>query len=296
MSDVHRFAWQGWDILIPSEWDPVRLEGDFDSGTVLLADLARPRVGLRWQRLSPKAKSVDAVDRAMRGEVGTLAAEEARAASDERWAGAKLYVERDPPGRDVFVGYSPASQRIVQLVCHIEKPRRDRLLSEKLLPALTDRAAEDEQLWSVFGLSCRLDRSFRLESHKLLAGDLSLSFSDVTKPRREVVVRQIGVAQLALQRVPIAQWLWRQQSTRAKHYRAVKEQDAIELTACDGRTLKGVRGASRRRRRFFFMRRLPRELLTLALHDEARDRLVIVQSNDEDLARQVAATVGMASE
>lgn len=296
MSDPHRFAWQGWDILIPSEWDPVRLEGDFDSGMALLADLAKARAGLRWQRLASKAKVADAIDRALRDEVGSLAAREARDVRDDRWDGAKLFVEPDPPGRDVFVGYSAASRRLLQFVYHVEKPRRDRMLSDTLLSVLQDRSADEERTWSVFELSCRLDRSFKLESHKLLAGDLSLSFADSAKPRREVAVRQVGVAQLALQRSPIEQWLRRQQSTRGKHYRAAKAQDEIELTAIDGRALQGVCGRMSRRRRFFFMRSLPRELLTLALHDEARDRLVIVQSNDEKLACEVTATVGASRE
>lgn len=294
MSDVHRFAWQGWEIATPSEWDPVRLEGDFDGGTVLLADLNGPRLGVRWRRFACDGKSARHAERALRDEVGTLAAAEAIPFTlSGDWFSCLLYTEPKPPGRDVFVGVSNASNRLLQVACHVK--RRDDALKQ-VITHVRDASEDDEQPWSVFDLWCRVPRSLRLASHKLLAGDLSLSFASVGKPAKQLTIRQVGVAGLALQRSSIEQWLRRQQSTRAKHYRAAKAQDEIELTTTDGRTLMGVRGTMTRRRRFFFMRSLPRELLTLALHDEARDRLVIVQSNHEEMARKVAETVGVARE
>jgi hypothetical protein len=297
MSDVHRFAWQGLHLVVPSEWDPVRLEGDFDRGYALLADLNRPRLGVRWEKLRAKdcddpARAERAVDLAMRGEVGALAAAEARAVDKDDWQCARLFVEPDPPGRDVFIGLCPASRRLVQAVYHVEKPRRDRMLNDAIVPALRDDSQLDEQTWSVFELCCRVPGSMKLVSQRLVAGDLSLSFATSTAPSTELVVRQIAIAQLALQRTPIEQWLRREQATRSKHYRPLKDHVDAEITAAPGRTLKGVRGTMRRRRRFFFLRRLPESLVTLALHDEARDRLVIVQSSDEDLARRIAASVG----
>jgi hypothetical protein len=47
--------------------------------------------------------------------------------------------------------------------------------------------------------------------------------------------------------------------------------------------------------RFFFVRALPRDLVTMAAHDEPRDRLVILESSDDALARRVAQTVGLAA-
>jgi hypothetical protein len=39
------------------------------------------------------------------------------------------------------------------------------------------------------------------------------------------------------------------------------------------------------------MRWLPREVLTLAIHDEKRDRIVIAQGTSGDLVRNLVATV-----
>jgi len=42
------FAWQGWRLEIPEEWSPVKIDGSFEAGQVLLVDIHRPRLGIRW--------------------------------------------------------------------------------------------------------------------------------------------------------------------------------------------------------------------------------------------------------
>ena len=63
----------------------------------------------------------------------------------------------------------------------------------------------------------------------------------------------------------------------------------------DGRAVCGVARTLKRRRRSFFMRGLPRELLAAALHDEARDRLVLVQARDGILMNEFVRFVGCAT-
>jgi len=47
-------AWQGWSLAVPATWNPVRVEGDADSGSMLLADLMATRIGVQWRHLSKK--------------------------------------------------------------------------------------------------------------------------------------------------------------------------------------------------------------------------------------------------
>src|SRR5205823_1202284 len=77
------FAWQGLRLDMPAEWNPVRLEGPFDTGQVLIADMIRPRLGLRWQTVNTKNVTEQLLRRTIVNEVGAKAAEEARALPPE---------------------------------------------------------------------------------------------------------------------------------------------------------------------------------------------------------------------
>lgn len=288
-------CWHGWRFELSEGWDPVRLEGDFAAGYALLADLHRPRLGIKWE--APSQRKLDAkkiAHDALRDEIGALASAEAVDVDrGEGWQSCSLFTEREPPGRDVFVGYSTISRRLLQVVYHVPKGGRDRVLADSILPALADESGEAIQKWSVYELSCRVPREFSLQSQRLLAGDLSLSFA-ADHGRRLLVVRQIAVAQIALQRTKLDQWLRRQQSLSRQQYRPSKVQEPETVTTDDGRKLVGLRGTMHRRRRFFFLRNLPREQVTFALHDETRDRIVIAQSSEEETARTAIKSVGWA--
>jgi hypothetical protein len=65
------------------------------------------------------------------------------------------------------------------------------------------------------------------------------------------------------------------------------------LQTPDGRDLLGLTGMSTRRKRYCWLMTAPQQLTTLVLHDKDRDRLLFVQSTDEQTARLVGATVGI---
>lgn len=284
-------VWQGWRLDLPARWNPVKLEGDYASGHALFMDLYGPRLGLMWKKAGGRRFDPDKWARqTLVAEVGTLAAAEARELADLRpWQAARLYIDPEPPGRDVWLAYSPVSARCVVLTYFAR--RRERILAETVVPTLVDLPTDRAMPWSVFEMSCVVPPGLSLAGRTLNAGDLSLSFAD---KRRQLTVRQIAVAELALKRMGIEKWLIQQEQTRRKHYRPVGEAQAMQLTAM-GRAIQGVGRALRRRRRFFWMRKLPRGLWGCALHDKARDRLVIGQGTDRALVEEVLATVGWAA-
>jgi hypothetical protein len=285
-------VWQGWRLELPAKWHPVKIEGTRHQGIALFADLYQPRLGLQWH--TPPRRRFDALSwarRAMRDEVGKLAAEEARehAVPNAQWQASLLYQDPDPPGRDVWVAYSPLSGRVIKVTRHVR--HRDQVLARSILPALGDSRPEQEQGWAIFELSCRTPLGFSLQSQKLMAGDLGLTF---VSGRRGMTVRQIAVASLALQRMPLDGWVGEQQRAAGKHYKPSGVFSDLSLCSEDGRELVGRQRRLVRRRRFVFQRWLAPRFVTWALHDPQRDRLVIVQATDDDLARQIAATVGWA--
>jgi hypothetical protein len=275
------FAWQGWRLRVPRSWNAVRLEGNFAKGYALLADLDGPRVGLRWSAVKAKDFSPDVLRSIIRAEAGDRAAQRARPLPDpdqpDDGADHLVYLDPDPPGRDVHVWWG--AERLLQVVYHA--PRRDDVLLGEIIPSLSDGSLRSMRPWAVFDLTCAAPKAFTLISHRLNVGDLSLEFAD---GKRFVSVRQIALAEMALRRTPLAHWLAQQQRAG---YRATTDPSPIDLTLRAGRSISGLIGRARRRLRF-----RTGERVTLALRDEARDRLIFIDASDESLARDVAQTVG----
>lgn len=290
-------AWHGIELELPARCSPVKIEGTQQAGFVLAADLHRPRLGVRW--FTPRSRRADprkAVMDALRNEVGMLASEEATeyTPSGGDWEHGLLYLEPEPPGRDVWTGYSRASDRVVQVVHHAR--RRDGLLREKIAPTVRDALKAEPRRWSVFELSCQVGADWKLKTHELKAGDLALEFERKLgwgRVRDWMLVRQMAVARLALQRRPMEKWLEDIQKRERKLYRSCGEAEPAQISLLE-REVSGLGAEMRRRRRFIFMRLLAPRVYTLVLHDEARDRLVTLHGTDERALAELGAGIGWA--
>ena len=290
------FAWCGWSLSLPAKWRPVKVAGDATKGSVLFADLDRPRLGLRWE--TPPEKRVLTggeadwlVDDLLRREVGRLAADEAVdcGAATGDWPAARLYVEPEPPGRDVFVGVSRTSRRVVELVCHTR--RRDRLLEDLLLPTLHDAAADGPRDWAIFDLAVTTPAGYRMQSHTLSAGDLRLSLTrQVRRATLPLVVRQIRPARLALSRLPLESWLSRFAAEASRFHKPAGGPLPTEM-AVAGVAVGGLAQPLRRRRRYGWLWSVPGSLQAVALHDAAADRLLLLRGGDAATLRVTAATM-----
>ena len=308
---THPFSWNGLSLDLPADWSPLKLEGDWSEGYALFADLTRPRLGVRWKRVKVKKGTDTLVKRALRDEVGQLAASEALDHSPlaaSHWNSPHLYLEPDPPGRDVWASFSDTSKRLVQVVHHAD--RRGPVLADRILPTLADAPPDGPQRWAVFELSCVAPPGFTLSGQTLNAGDLSLTFergrsrswlgfAGLLDPPRRMTIRQIAVASLALTRRPLAAWLAAQQASQKKYYTvgALKRRPPkpVTIVANDGRPLVGLVRTVRRRLRYRWSPRVAGRLVTFALHDERRDRLILAQGHDKAALRKLLKTVGWAS-
>ncbi len=279
-------AWQGWRLSLPPRWDPAKLEGNLDGGTILLADLDHPRLGIRWLKLAKNADVNASIRRAMLDEVGKLAAEEAlqlNPSSD--WRGGLLYCDPKPPGRDVWIAYNSSSGRLFQLVYHART--RDRVLEESIVPTLRDASAGE---WAIFDLSLRTPPQAKLIKTVLNVGDLRLDFAF---DRQVLSARQIAVADVALSRQSIEKWLFAHQKPRHRHYRPTVKIRPAEWTI-DGRVYTGVERILTRRRRFFFLSSKPLTVVGAAMRDEELNRLLIVEAVSNEAIKELVESIGWA--
>ena len=290
------FAWCGWSLSVPAKWRPVKVGGDATKGSVLFADLDRPRLGLRWdtppeKRVLTAGEADWLVDDLLRQEVGRLAADEAVAcgAATGDWPAARLYVEPKPPGRDVFVGVSRTSRRVVELVCHTR--RRDRLLENVLLPTLADAAADEPRRWSIFDLNLATPPGYAMATHTLLAGDLRLNLTQqVGRRTLPLVVRQVRPARLALSRLPLETWLTRFAAESLRFHKPLGGATPTEIHL-PGAAAAGLHQVLARRRRYRWLWSVPERLHAAALHDAAGDRLLLLRAADSQTLRRVAGTL-----
>lgn len=285
-------AWQGWRMEVPEEWAPARIEGDAQGGYVLLADLHGPRLGIRWKQIAggkaAEKRLAQEIESALRSEVGLLAAKEAIALAPPvgDWKNCLLYTENQLPGRDVWVGYSANSRRLLELVYH--PAQRDRLLAETVLSSLSDQKPDAPMAWSIFDLSCRLPAGWKLQKQRLYAGDMALFFGQGRW--QQLTVRQIAVAKMALQRRPLERWVTEQISWHGQYYRPGREDKTTIASDAAWRCFTATR-----RRRYCWMRWIVPTYPILARHDTQRDRLLIVEAPEQTLAREVLQSMGWAS-
>jgi hypothetical protein len=279
------FCWQGWQFEFPARWNPVKLEGDYAAGFALIADMNRPQLGIRWRTMR-KVDPPTWTQRVLRDEVGRSAAAQAAPLeiAGNAWVGSTLFLEPEPPGRDVWVARSTVSERVIEIVHHVR--RRDRLLRDAIVPALIDTAPDSPQPWAVFDLVCTIPAGYELKSHRLNTGDLGLTFA---RKRATLAVRQIALAEMALKRMPLNHWLAAQLGVVRRHFGPAEPASDFAIAG-----MNGVRRDSVRRRRYAFMRSLPLRLTTWLLHDVGTDRLVFVQGSDEVAMRQVVASFASA--
>lgn len=279
---LHSLSWHLFSLPIAADVNPVKIEGDFDRGEIILADLTSPKLALKWSPGPRKTRAADALVKTaiarVFGQATADASEELFPDDRQAWLAARVSYETEPPGRDVWVGYSARTHRILAIARPTD--RRSRRIATEVVAPLSELDANSPTRWSVFDLACTVPAGFRLKSHRLNAGDLSLSFAN---RNATLAVRQLGPARLALDRLKLDEWLRRHALVWRKTHRAGKPENEGESRAVV--TLK-------RRRRFAFAWWISKNRVCVATHDAARDRIVIIDADSVETAQRLFDTVG----
>lgn len=191
-----RLAWEGWQLEVPADWNPVMLQGTARRGSLVLADLGAPRLELTWLswsgRASPDLTRSVKKQRAAMGEVVEQ--------PPERWpltstfADARVLVS-DLPEEVRLVLSSPPSRRVV-VARFSPRGLRDReAVLYRVVASLADLSDRLLVPWSIYDFAFALPRGFKLVGHRLEAGGAFLSFA---RGRTELLrfARVVSVARL----------------------------------------------------------------------------------------------------
>ena len=170
----NRLGWEGWQIDLPTEWNPIHFSGSARSGRLVVADLERERFELSWRRI----RSVEGVD---------LARVARRGRKDKRhWqvmAGAPIgevfahgrFAPTEEGGRMAIL-VSRVSRRLLFVRLATEAGEAGRGPADRIFASLEDRSADDAIPWSVYGFAWQVPSGFQRSHQTFQAGRASITF------------------------------------------------------------------------------------------------------------------------
>ena len=207
LPDETDLSWCGWSLPVPADWRPLKIEGGWEQGAMMVGDADGPVFKILWWR------------------PGELDFEPFRWLA-ERWArlraapdpGASVpkgfretghvrdLARREGVAKSVWCGHAPAAGLVVECVTTsgVAEAKRS-LFHEAVLPRLAAHPREGDTPWSLFSARFVSPPGFQLDARRLTLGDIALAFRG--EDGRRLVLRQFYPAGLALGRLPLARWL-----------------------------------------------------------------------------------------
>jgi len=267
-------AWAGWRMRVPESWRPLRIEGEWRKGSIIVGDAAEAIMQVKWMRVT--RKNFDAARWARRRLKKVRRAPAAGGPSpkgfpDPAWAPA------DPDaGRGAFwYGYAPAAGLLVGVLTSAGVSRKgQRAVASTALPALRASGRDDPTRWAVFGASFESPPGFAVRRRRVHLGDVALQ---LTAPGRStLLLRQVYPAALALARRELPLWLEFPVFKEHRRFRPADVQEAWRVESF-GRTLEGLRRQGRKQLPFPLGVCAPRWSEAAVVHDAELDRLLIVE-------------------
>src|SRR5258708_5166859 len=117
-SSTTTLAWAGWKMIIPSDWRPLRIEGLWEKGTMMVGDSAAAVFQIKWWR--PQMKNFDAyrwIQRRIRSNKKSEKMNGSELRSPENFTNC-VWVDENKKDlhRSLWYGYAPQAQLMFEFV------------------------------------------------------------------------------------------------------------------------------------------------------------------------------------
>ena len=274
-ADFVPFAWQGFQLQVPSDWDLSAASGDYDTGYCRLDDETMPRLEIKWRGGLRTKGASSLTDRFLK---------------DARLnrKGSPVRIKRDTalaevPDADCECFFTCGETDAVHMavccsVCGrasmlrvIQRPGdTSHAIARRILQSFRDHPSDDWMPWAILGFSLATPKEFRLKNHRFEAGRLQMDFA---ARRRSASAVRLGLARTALRGTTLLDWARRDPLGVWPGKRL-----AFELSEHQGRPAVLVSGARRR----LLRRRAMRGIVWLCEEENAL-YLATWQSHPRDL-------------
>jgi hypothetical protein len=266
-------AWAGWRMTVPAPWRPLRIEGAWRRGAMMVGDGEQALFQVKWLRpkqknlqgerwIKQRLKALGAFGRTRKGK-GAAAGGFAETA----WTPAK------GQGRSFWHGCAPGAGLLIEVAVNSAlEARIVRRIESKTLPSMMAFAREKPTRWAVFGASFESPAGYALKAHRLHLGDVALRLSG--EKGTALMLRQVYPAKLAVERRKVERWL---EISCFKEFRLYRSDGAVRPWTVNGPGGKSV-GVIRRgwkRMPFPFGACAARSSVDAAVHDTDLDRLLL---------------------
>ena len=270
-------AWAGWQLEIPRDWQPLKLEGTPAKGQMIVGDSECASFIIKWERPGRKALSDGrqwVEDRLKRH--GLLPATRPPAESNFTACGWAEGVQTEESKETTYwYGYAERARLLLGLTVNGALPETLRhKVVRGVLPTLRTTPADGETTWAMYDISCVAQAGFELVQRHLFSGDVALEFA--RGKRETLLLRQVYPGELALDRRPPEKWLARYPF---KEHRRLRRATAEFRPWRHGERpeLTGVRRGAWKRLGAPLGWCSPRRSNAIAVHDQRLNRLLIVE-------------------
>ncbi len=299
------FGWNGLTCIIPDEWDVSGIDGRSRQGYFTFDDERTRRLEIKYERarrigkpdLEKTLESYFAAVRKQVGRKGTFDVDH-----DIELVDADLMPEEfdyrtygwtsDMTGRGI-IWFCPTCRRIVIAQCLAEKNRANLRELSQVLTSIRCHSDAPTNMWGVFDFAVEVPREFQLESNRLQAGLISLTFSD---RKRRLIVDRLGLVHAILKHSSIGEYVAKVHYKKLRRRRLRFTEESWGLNA-------GYRIEGERFRLLYlipgvrdFIRRLRRRdhIGGRIWHSEEANRLYVIRAegaDSQELADAVANTI-----
>ena len=272
---MEHLAWMGWDMMIPSGWRPLRIEGEWVKGTITVGDSEGPLLQVKWLRPESKRFKPDRLiaSRTKKEKKNSIVPTPPSPVSPD-FEHSSWLTGSNGNTRAVWYGYSPKADLMAEVVVRLKDGKTRKVIERRVIPSLRTSSIKEGLPISVFGSSFKAPCDFRLMDWKLQLGDITVRLGG--ENGECLMLRQVYPAQLALSRRPIERWLERMPFKEHRQYKMREEPRPCEIESGEI-ILKGVQRKGSKRLPVPLGFICPRTSISLAVRDEERDRLLIVE-------------------
>ena len=279
-------------MQIPPEWRPLRIDGGWKRGVMMIGDAGQAYMQIKWYR--PRSQSFNASRWLMRRQKTVRAAEvkvNGLACSEDFTVSGWIPEAKAKKGRNtgLWYGYSPKARLLLEVAVNKTCSDKDqKVCLSNCVPSLRTAEKTSSIGWSVFDVSFETPSDFIIQDKSLNLGDMALLFT--TPDGFRLVLRQVYPSSLALSRKEMVRWL---ENIPFKERRRYRPSDSGEQWSVEsfGRQLPGLIRAGRKRWAFPLGRCAPRWTTSAIAHDESLGRLLIAEFDSPDRKSQAPVEV-----
>lgn len=285
-------------MYVPASYRPTKIGGDAKTGNISLGDSDRTRLVISWATVRPFRLNPDRlVRRQLRRGLTRRGAKKLLGEIEvvtNPTIDPMYVVDDDQGGLSRCVGYSSISGRLIDLRYYQGNRREDQVVRNQVFARVVDQPLDQSQRWAFFDVSFVAAAGMQYEKAQLNIGDMGLWLAGQSKRRwwrAASMVRQIYPAELALKRQPLSKWMDQLLAEQQREYRLPRSMRRGKRKYDTLMTPLGQGVSSQTRLRQGLrpvMWRAASYRRHWLIHDQAANRLVILQVTDQREELEVA--------